>query len=1137
MQDILAESLKRLKHNRVRRMRMITMLLVLSLIVSLDVFWVLRQPGLTLAGDADCRITEHTHDDICQNGETICDLTEHVHTIACYSDQGADIETQLNWQKMFANYPYTENLRENLVGIAKTQVGYSESTLNFEVGSDGIRRGYTRYGAWYGAPYNDWSAIFVSFCLHYAGADPNEFPGNTGAASMAKLWKNREKYIDTGQYAPVSGDLVFFTDNTVGIVAEVFNASFYAIRGDVDNAVQGTLLTLTDPTIVGWGITETTKQDDGAPPDTGQTESDPLDISNGPVFNIYINGEAPPPMRRFMLRSTPQIIDLREYLKENKGSYFFTLLNKQNEELPKDDQGNYIVQAGTGYKLTISFTSPEGFHPGIYEYQVPNGLMVDGGTGVFILNGEEVGTWSVTDTGLITLTFNEDITSNTDITISAALGIHFPEQNEPIDFDGKISVVVQKPPPQLYPTVVYKNGEQGHEGSDRGKDPTKIYWQIYIGGDKDSQIPGSILHDKIYLGPWSETHRYTASDIEGGLLFTLDGTDHYWHVSADDPHLVWEEFEWSYKIPKTVVCEHCGELELGNAGWYYYVYFTSTPDRLSTVGSNGYENEVTVDGAYGYAWVDFTQTEIKGTIHKTGAFVSDASGGAFLWEIQATLPGRPVDTVAQGSWYIKDEMNIYDTAYNAVGRAPNDAHLATVYVTYRGNTFQIPRIQDATDDDLFAWDIGWSTTENGITYDQVYYVLHRCECNEDTCVWGEACDHYWFHYADGTAAQKNFCQCWTITEDTTFTFVYETKDLSIIEKYGGLGYKLRNLASLHIVPVGANSARVDYKVADVPIPGLFKKELSHEFDKHTAAYTITVNEAKLVLTDGSPLVIHDEMTDTLAFISGSLVITTEDAYGNTATLQQGVDFEITYDGSGTKIGASGKPVHTLDIVINNPQPVKYILDYDATLIYPEQVEGGIKYGNSASITLWGQQIKDNSAEKVYADINIAAKSYKIDLYKTALETGDPLQGAIFGLYNAQGGLITTATTDKNGYLQFKTNVVKGIILREHELYYVQEIRAPSGYKLDDAKHWFCFCDKKTGTCTICNGLIAVENATRIPLDQNGRVQVSNEVATYQLPATGGPGIYPIILVSVTFIITPLVYMFILRRKRERRGVG
>ena len=65
MQDILGESLRKLRQIRIRRTRMIAILLLLSFVVSLDVFWVLRQPGLTLAGDADCRVVEHTHDDGC----------------------------------------------------------------------------------------------------------------------------------------------------------------------------------------------------------------------------------------------------------------------------------------------------------------------------------------------------------------------------------------------------------------------------------------------------------------------------------------------------------------------------------------------------------------------------------------------------------------------------------------------------------------------------------------------------------------------------------------------------------------------------------------------------------------------------------------------------------------------------------------------------------------------------------------------------------------------------------------------------------------------------------------------------------------------------------------------------------------
>ena len=121
MQDVLVESLKKIRRTKVKKRRVIAILLVLSLIGSLDVFWWLKRPGLTLAGDADCGIVEHVHDDGCQSGKTPCELKKHTHDISCYSDDKADVETQLDWQKMFANYPYTKNLRSDLVGIAKTQ--------------------------------------------------------------------------------------------------------------------------------------------------------------------------------------------------------------------------------------------------------------------------------------------------------------------------------------------------------------------------------------------------------------------------------------------------------------------------------------------------------------------------------------------------------------------------------------------------------------------------------------------------------------------------------------------------------------------------------------------------------------------------------------------------------------------------------------------------------------------------------------------------------------------------------------------------------------------------------------------------------------------------------------------------------
>ena len=1147
MQDILDESLIKIRNNRVRKTRTVIILFVLSLIVSLDVFWCLRQPGLTLAGDADCKIVEHSHDDICQSGEMPCNLVEHVHDISCYSDDTADVETQLDWQKMFEDYPYTGNLRKDLVGIAKTQVGYSESALNFNVDNNGIRHGYNRYGAWYGTPYADWSAMFVSFCLNYAGADPDEVPGNTGAGSMAEIWNDLGKYAPVGEYTPVSGDLVFFNDNTVGIITEIHNATFHVIRGDIEGTVCSDTISLTDNSIAGWGATVGTIHGNKAP-----STEELLDITNGPAFFIFEGSNTQKQTRKISLKSSRTIKNLTEYLNANDGNYFFTLLDNDNHELPKDANGNYIVQPDTAYKLTISFTSPNGFVPGTYQYQIPNGLLVDGGEGTFILkDGVNVGNWTVTDDGLITLNFNENMNSRTEITISSTLGIHFPEQDDPIDFDGKITVTVQKPTEEKFPTKLTKWGTQGNAENNNKPDPSKIYWSVQIIGDKDSQIPGSVLTDRIISGQWSKTHKFTESDIAGGLTFGVSEPDpvtgaekawHSWHVSADDPNLTWTEDGWTYIIPETATCKWCGELALGNQGWSYTIEYTSTPDLAGIAGTFGYENETEVDGQYAYSWVDFTHGEIHGEITKNGSFISDASGGSFRWELQTIIPGLPDGQKSDYFWYIMEYMDLRNAEGGLIGYITNDVDKAKVTATHNGETITVPHIHDATENDPFAWHNYWSEDhDDGIYNTRQINLLCKCHCTEENCrYWnnGKCESEYWFEGEDGYWYTNGYCQCWTEKENTAFTFAYETDDLSMVEKYGGVGNQLRNEAVLYNRTNGpTTNAVISSTQAFIPIPGLFKKELTHDFDGYTANYKITVNEGKLVLTNGTPLTIHDVMTETLVYISGSLVITAEDANGNITTLKQGVDYTVTYDGTGEITDAQGKKVHILDITILHPQPVMYILDYDATLTFPTGVTEAIKYTNSASITLWDEKITDTTTEKVYADINISAKNYKVEMFKTCAMTGEPLGGATFGLYNAQGGLITTGVTDENGELIFQSNIIEGIILREHVLYYMQELRPPPGYQLDDTKFWFCFCDEHGTACKTCSEILAGTDAQRIPFEQIGKVHATNQIMNYNLPATGGPGTYPLILVSVIFIITPLVYKFILRRKRERRGDG
>ena len=1314
MRDILEESLKNLKQIRAQKNRLWALLLVLSLIVSMNVFWVLRRPGLTLAGDADCGIQEHTHEEgcftqvcICQLSEddhihseecytvqtadkeegpvlactqaedphihgedcyttvltppketlqlicpetteshthtgdcyapvlegpveeTVldcqlltephvhtpdcyttevpeeqvlicsahvheedcytqelhCELEEHIHSIECYCDETADAETLLDWQEMFAAYPYTGDLRKDLVGIAKTQVGYSESERNYEVGSDGIRRGYTRYGAWYGTPYMDWSAAFVSFCLNYAGADPAQTPGNIGAAAMAELWKARDRYVPAGEYIPAAGDLVFFTNNTVAIVSEVYSTTFHMIRGDMDGAVGTASLMLNDPSIAGWGMTviSTAVSD---PDPTEETVPDPteetipdateetlpdepaeetvpeseegapeigpyaisweqlLDTSNGPVFFVFADGVPSQQPRTYSFRSTRTVTDLMTYLNGNEGLLELRLLYSDNTELHPDENNNYTVDPDAKYKLHLRITSPNGLPPGAYIYQLPQGVVVEAGNGPLTIRNQQtgetfdVGTWDLTADGLITLNFNNTMTNMSGVSIPATMGVKFSYQDGPIDFDGNITVTVNPPPETEAPTVLQKWGTQGYEGQKEGKtDDTKIYWTVKVTGHNDSMIPGSVLTDDIVNGEWYGAHRYTQSDIDAGIRIDASGPDGKWHswtVHQGDPGLQWTEDGWAYTIPETVTTQDGIELTLGSNGWEYLVNYTTTPDPSSVSGFLTYSNRATIEDEAFDGYVRFRHGNVQGQINKTGNFQADAGGGSFRWEITADIPGHQPGQKAN-FWFLVDNMNLYNASGDALGAIVNDADKATVTATHNGTTVPVPHIDEATPADTFAWYVSWTSNTNGVDSGRTITLLHRCDCTAENCVWwGEnGCGSFpWL----GNVQDEHFCQCWTVEGLTTIDLTYNTTDLSIVENYGGVGNQLANYVSLNYIVNGnaGNPLFVDDGWVSVTVPGMFKKELTEDFNGYTAHYQITVNEAKLSLTNGSALLIHDEMTDTLAFISGSLVIRAEDANGVSTVLQQDVDYTIAYDGTGEKVDTEGNKVHILDITVLHPQPVKYIIDYDATLIPPEGGPADVTYSNSASITLWGKSFKEETPGKVYTEFGITGESYKVELSKTDSMTGELLEGAVFGLYNAQHGQIATGETTKDENLTFVTDIIQGIIFRHHELYYFKELTAPAGYQLDCTPHWFYFCNSTDPeTCEHCAAIPPEYQATRIPQDQIRVISVTNERTNYHLPATGGSGIYPLITVSVMFIMAPFVYTSVQRRKRER----
>ena len=196
------EYLSVIKEVKSWKQRIAAMLPIISLLVVITVFWGLKLTGITLAGDAFCGFDEHEHSASCYSeGNTvpICGFEEHIHIPSCYSDITADVESAEDWEATLPTFDNHTTL-ERVLYVAETQLGYQESELNFVVDENGERHGYTRYGEWYGNPYGDWSAMFASFCLRYAGIE--HVPINSGAEAMRIAWKESGLYV-----APETGGL------------------------------------------------------------------------------------------------------------------------------------------------------------------------------------------------------------------------------------------------------------------------------------------------------------------------------------------------------------------------------------------------------------------------------------------------------------------------------------------------------------------------------------------------------------------------------------------------------------------------------------------------------------------------------------------------------------------------------------------------------------------------------------------------------------------------------------------------------------------------------------------------------------------------------------------------------------------
>lgn len=208
---------------------------------------------------------EHSHDFLCYGKwELVCEKTEHTHSYICFSDPEADVESEAVWENMVWNMDLSGIWAEDVVEIAKSQLGYKESVTNYQMNEDTSVNGYTRYGAWGKKPYADWDALFASFCFYYSGVEG--MPLGEDCDTWVQDLSSMNLYFEASEHVPEAGDLLFIdydgngSADRVAIINEYIAATGNAgaqvktIQGNVENQVQSVNYSLDNAQILGYGI-------------------------------------------------------------------------------------------------------------------------------------------------------------------------------------------------------------------------------------------------------------------------------------------------------------------------------------------------------------------------------------------------------------------------------------------------------------------------------------------------------------------------------------------------------------------------------------------------------------------------------------------------------------------------------------------------------------------------------------------------------------------------------------------------------------------------------------------------------------------------------------------------------------------
>ena len=406
----------------------------------------------------------HYHTDDCYEEVLTCGLEEHHHTVNCLADPLADVEDESEWLAK-TNTTLSGLWTEDLLTVAQSQLGYTQSEKNFEVDADdGVTvRHYTRYGEWYGNPYGSWDVMFLSYCLNYAGIPQSAIPQRAGVLALRSDLRATGYLMDPQSIPAAQQDAIALCDEEMPD-----EAGFADAAGFADGASTFRSIRPGDIVFYNAAVTETVAAENEPQIETLFLESD-ADTGDPVLSSLNTPADPPRTEQRTTVSETLGIVsdvdEAADTLTVISGNVngkvdtvqvdisqltgLISLAAVQEEESSRAEEapveldtmitgitvtvndetviGNLDLTDGDKLKLNYDYSIPANTITAdgdrTLTYQLPEGICLS--TAIadrpITQDQKQVGTLNVSKDGFVTLTFNSDFQADQPFTGSFGL--------------------------------------------------------------------------------------------------------------------------------------------------------------------------------------------------------------------------------------------------------------------------------------------------------------------------------------------------------------------------------------------------------------------------------------------------------------------------------------------------------------------------------------------------------------------------------------------------------------------------------------------------------------------------------------------------------------------------------------------